>query len=79
VYSGCLKIGLGEILYENKDDQNMKIFGVSFNEEEFERTFDTFKRIYDHTQRGILVPIPPKCHDKYCPAKNICNKEREKK
>ena len=76
IYSGCLKIPLGEILYENKDDQNMKIFSVAFNEEKFEDIFFVFKSIHEYTQKGLLVSIPQKCNDKYCPAKNICNKER---
>jgi len=76
VYSGCLKIPLGEILYENKDDQNMKIFSVAFNEAQFEETFAIFKSIHEYTQKGLLVPIPSKCNDKYCPAKQICSKER---
>jgi CRISPR/Cas system-associated exonuclease Cas4 (RecB family) len=79
VYSGCLRIPLGEILYENKDDQNMKVFSVGFDEAQFEDTFSIFKMIHDYTQKDLLVPIPQKCNDKYCPAKNICSKERATK
>jgi hypothetical protein len=79
IYSGCLKIPIGEILYENKDDQNIRAFSVTFNEEQFENIFGVFKSIHEYNKKGLLMPVQIRCDDKYCPAKNMCRKEREKK
>jgi hypothetical protein len=77
VYSHCLDIPIGEILYENKDDQMLKIFSVKYDPFKFNEQFEIFKMIHKYNEEGLIIPAP-KCDNKYCPAKDIC-KEIEKK
>ena len=72
IYSGILKIFKGEILYENKDDQRMKVFSIEFNKEKFDKTINMFKVIDYHIERGTLIPKPEVCNARYCIAKDYC-------
>lgn len=74
IYSGILGIHVGEILYENKDDQRMKIFTVSFDQERFDKSIGMFKVIDYHLTNGTIVPKPEICDSKYCAAKELCKK-----
>ena len=74
IYSGVLKIPIGEILYENKDNQHMKVFTVRFDQEKFDKVIGMFKVIDYHLSNGTLVPKPDVCDSKYCPAKELCKK-----
>ncbi len=74
IYAGILGIHMGEILYENKDDQRMKIFTVSFSKERFDKTIDMFKIIDYHIINGTIVPKPDICNSRYCAAKDLCRK-----
>jgi hypothetical protein len=78
IYSKCLDIPIGELLYENKDDQNMKIFSLVYNEEKFLEVFDIFLKIKQYTEEDTLYPIFGKCEDKYCSAKSLCKEENKK-
>jgi hypothetical protein len=76
IYSGILKLD-GEILYENKDDQRMKVFTIEFNQEKFNKSIGMFKLIDYHIQNGILCPKPDVCDARYCIAKEYCKKNKE--
>jgi CRISPR/Cas system-associated exonuclease Cas4 (RecB family) len=77
LYSGILKLYGGEILYENKDDQRMKIFHVEFNDEKFVRTINMFKAVDYHIERGLLIRKPDVCDAKFCVAKNYCKENKD--
>jgi len=72
LYAKALEINDGLIVYENKDDQRMKVFPVQYSEEIFMECARKFKMINDYTKRDERVPIPAECDTKYCAAKNIC-------
>ena len=78
IYSRCLNIQMGELLYENKDDCNMKVFSLKYDEEKFNEIFNTFKAIAEYAKKGLIYPLPAKCDNKYCPAKGYCKEEFKK-
>lgn len=76
LYSKGLELPDGVVLYENKDDQNMKPFQVKYNEELFNLIVAKFKMIDDCNKKGIVVPKPLKVNCYWCSAKKLCNKEK---
>jgi hypothetical protein len=78
IYSKCLNIPIGELLYENKDDCNIKIFSLKYDENKFNEVFNIFKTISEYSKKDLLFPIYSKCDQKYCPAKGFCKEEFKK-
>ena len=73
IYSKGLGISEGEIIYENKDDQRLKIFSAKYNDEKFWQIVNVFKMINNCNIKGLVVPKPSVCVDpRYCPAKAMC-------
>lgn len=74
IYSKALEIKNGIILYECKDNQQLKPIDVTFDEEIFNNCIKEFTMIYNCTKEGVLVPIPAICpNPKYCSALGLCN------
>jgi CRISPR/Cas system-associated exonuclease Cas4 (RecB family) len=75
IYMKCLNIYTGEILYENKDTQEIKIYEIRYNEDRFEECFAVFRRINEYMNMKPMKIVPveyPTCNSKYCEAKEYC-------
>jgi len=76
IYSKGLCIPEGDILYENKDDQRIKIFPVNYDDSKFQQIANKFMNIHNCNKENKLISKPLVCPDqKYCIAKSICSKE----
>jgi CRISPR/Cas system-associated exonuclease Cas4 (RecB family) len=75
----CLKglnINTGLVMYECKDNQQVKFFPVFFDQAKYDETIDVFKMIHEYEKKEQLVPKPDKCPDpRYCPAAQTICKE----
>lgn len=74
LYAYGFEIHDGFILYENKNDQRLQIFPVTFDEEIFNQTMNKFSYIQDCTRQGKLVPVPDDADCRWCSAANYCKK-----
>lgn len=78
IYSKGLNIQNGFVLYENKNDQRIQVFLVSFDEERFNQVMNKFLFINECNKQGKLVPKPDPCPDgRYCPAVSFCKNDAE--
>lgn len=74
LYSGGFGIMNGAIVYECKNDQNIRVFPVTYDDRYFLLELGRFIEIHQHTMDGKSVPIPDSCSSKWCQAKGICKK-----
>ena len=76
IYSKGLEVPEGAIIYENKDDQRIKVFSVNYNDEKFLQVVNVFKMINEYNKQEKLVPKPLLCPDpKYCGAIKLCKEK----
>jgi len=72
----ALQFSTGIILYENKDNQDIKYHFVNFNEDKYFQTIKMFKDIDDCNKRGVIVPKPEICiNPKYCLGRKLCSEK----
>jgi hypothetical protein len=80
IYSYAKKMPDGFILYENKNDQRIQIFPVSFDEDRFVKVMNKFLFINDCNRAGKLCPRPEPCPDgHWCSMKDFCKNENNEK
>ena len=73
IYSKGTGIPKGVIIYENKDNQDIKTFPVEFDQTIYDETIGDFRLIAECNRLNIIVPKPAKCPDSsWCKAKSYC-------
>lgn len=73
IYSRGLEIPDGVILYENKNDQSIKAYNVTFDEARFWKNMKIFSLILEYDRKGMVVPKPMACENsRWCPALPYC-------
>lgn len=58
IYSDCLEIYEGRMLYENKNDQELKQYKMLWNKDMVKEAYDKLSDIYFHVSEGNLPPRP---------------------
>lgn len=76
-YMRAKKIRRGALLYDNKNNQNVHIFPVQFDPEEWSEVSRWCKRVVKMMERQEVPPMHPDCdHGNFlygkCPFKSIC-------
>jgi hypothetical protein len=78
IYAFGLKILDGFVLYENKNDQRLLVFPMSFDQGIFDGIMAKFSFINDCTKAGKIVPKPNPCPDgRWCNARDFCKNDVE--
>ena len=76
LYLHFFNIKKGILLYVNKDNQELKEFLVSYNQELCQKILNDLRALRDKINQNIIpLPLPDKPYNwqcRYCPFKNIC-------
>jgi len=81
LYLHFFKIKKGILLYENKDNQDIKEFVIEYDEKKALEILNSFEKIKEKLSKNEIPEIPPDLEDwrcEYCPYIKECEKIEEK-
>ncbi len=81
IYLYFFKIKKGILIYENKDNQDLKEFLIESNEEVVKNSISFFNILKENVEKSIIPGIPKDIEDwrcDYCPYLQECEKVQEK-
>lgn len=82
MYLYFFNIKKGILLYENKDNQDLKEFMIGYDENIVKKSISFFNKLKENVEKSIIPEIPPDIEDwrcEYCPYINECEKIEEQK